>query len=171
MIYTMRCASPLGGLLLAARDGALIGLWLDGQKYFPDFSRVEVCESRQEPALLAAHRWLEAYFAGERPDISALPLSPESSDFRRRVWEKLRAIPYGQVRTYSEIARELARDRGTDSACARAVGGAVGHNPISIIVPCHRVVGANGSLTGYAGGVERKRWLLRHEGADAALIG
>lgn len=166
MIYTTQCASPLGVLLLAERDGALTGLWMEGQKYFPALTQEQARPCPDSPVLRAAGKWLDAYFAGERPEISALPLSPEGSDFRRRVWEKLCAIPYGQVKTYGQIARELERERGMWSACARAVGGAVGRNPVSIIIPCHRVVGSNGSLTGYAGGVERKLWLLRREGAD-----
>lgn len=166
MLYTMLCASPLGELLLAERDGALAGLWMTGQKYYPDLTGEETRESGRESVLLRARSWLDAYFAGERPEPDALPLSPEGSEFRRRVWERLCAIPYGAVISYGEIARELARERGLEAFSAQAVGGAVGHNPISVIIPCHRVVGANGSLTGYAGGVERKLWLLRHEGAD-----
>lgn len=166
MIYTTQCASPLGTVLLAERDGALTGLWMEGQKYFPKLPEGETRRCSDSPVLRAAEKWLDAYFAGERPEISALPLSPEGSGFRRRVWEKLCAIPYGQVRTYGQIARELEREQEMENACARAVGGAVGRNPVSIIIPCHRVVGANGSLTGYAGGVERKLWLLRREGAD-----
>ncbi len=123
-------------------------------------------EGSGEPVLLDARRWLEAYFAGEKPEISALTLAPEGSEFRRRVWRRLCEVPYGGTVSYGELARELARERGLESFSAQAVGGAVGHNPISIIIPCHRVVGAGGNLTGYAGGVERKLWLLRHEGTD-----
>lgn len=165
MIYTMRCISPLGELLLAERDGALIGLWIQGQKYFLASLREEMCENTDRPALNAARSWLDAYFAGERPEINKLTLAPEGSEFRRAVWKKLCGIPCGETRTYGAIARELANERGYESFSAQAVGGAVGHNPISIIIPCHRVVGADGSLTGYAGGVERKLWLLQHEGA------
>lgn len=170
MIYTMGCDSPLGGLLLAARGGALAGLWMDGQKYYPEFPDGEVRDGGHEPVLLDAKRWLEAYFAGERPEISELALAPEGSGFRRSVWKRLCKIPYGEVVSYGEIAQELARERGLESFSAQAVGGAVGHNPISIIIPCHRVVGAGGNLTGYAGGVERKLWLLRHEGADTGRL-
>lgn len=166
MIYTAQYASPLGALLLAERDGALTGLWMEEQKYFPTLPEGETRPWPDSPVLRAAEKWLDAYFAGERPEISELPLSPEGSRFRRRVWEKLCGIPYGEVRTYGQIARELEREQAMESACARAVGCAVGRNPVSIIIPCHRVVGANGSLTGYAGGVERKLWLLRLEGAD-----
>lgn len=168
MVYTRLCSSPLGSLLLAERDGALTGLWMEGQKYFPSLSEQETRPCSNSPVLRAAEKWLTAYFAGEKPEISALPLSPEGSVFRRKVWERLCAIPYGQVRTYGEIARELAEESGTERSRARAVGGAVGHNPISIIIPCHRVVGADGTLTGYAGGVHRKLWLLRHEESDFA---
>lgn len=170
MIYTTQCASPLGVLLLAERDGALTGLWMEGQKYFPALPHGQTRPCPDSTVLRAAAEWLDAYFAGERPEISALPLSPEGSGFRRRVWEKLCAIPYGQVRTYGQIARELEREQVIKSACARAVGGAVGRNPVSIIIPCHRVVGSDGSLTGYAGGVERKLRLLRLEGADLSSL-
>lgn len=111
-------------------------------------------------------KWLDRYFAGERPSVTELRLAPEGSGFRREVWEMLCEIPYGQVTTYGTIAQRIAARRGGGGSWAQAVGGAVGHNPISIIIPCHRVVGADGSLTGYAGGIERKRWLLSHEGAD-----
>ncbi len=168
MTYTVRVESPVGGLLLAARGGALVGVWMEGQKYFPDFSGEEVRDGAGEPVLTGARRWLEAYFAGERPEISALTLAPEGSEFRKRVWQRLCEVPYGEVVSYGAIARELARERGVNSFSAQAVGGAVGHNPISIIIPCHRVVGAGGNPTGYAGGVERKLWLLRHEGVDVS---
>lgn len=166
MIYTANLSSPLGELLLAERGGALIGLWMYGQKYFPAPFREEARENADRPVLNAARLWLEAYFAGERPEISSLPLAPEGSGFRRSVWKRLCEIPFGETRSYGGIAREIALERGQESFSPQAVGGAVGHNPISIIIPCHRVVGANGSLTGYAGGVERKLWLLRHEGVD-----
>lgn len=168
MIYMTRYSSPLGELLLAERDGALVGLWLRGQKYFPDLRQEETGQCDSRTVLSEAKLWLDAYFKGGRPEISLLPLAPEGSEFRRRVWKRLCAIPYGETVSYGEIARDLARERGTETFSAQAVGGAVGHNPVSIIIPCHRVVGSNGSLTGYAGGVERKLWLLRHEGADTS---
>ena len=149
--------SPLGKMLLAADDGDLMGAWFYGQRYFARglddaerFERVEI------PALTAARRWLDAYFAGERPDVASLPLAPRGTAFQRRVWSALLAIPYGETCTYGELAAELG-------SSPRAIGTAVGKNPISVIVPCHRVLGAGGSLTGYAGGLDRKRALLELE--------
>lgn len=113
----------------------------------------------------AAVRWLDRYFAGENPEVTSgrPPLSLEGTNFQKEVWELLLEIPYGKTTTYGEIARELARRRGVKTMSAQAVGGAVGHNKISILVPCHRVVGADGKLTGYAGGIERKQWMLEME--------
>lgn len=160
MIYTLYYDSPIGRLLLAERDGSLIGLWMEGQKYFPELSG----DCRQPtPVLQKAVQWLDRYFRGEKPQIRELPLAPEGSSFRREVWDILCTIPYGQTTTYGRIAAELSRRRGTAAMSAQAVGGAVGHNPISIIIPCHRVVGTDGSLTGYAGGLEQKKWLLDFE--------
>ncbi len=165
MIRLACCDSPLGRLTLAGEDGALTGLWLEGQKYFGATLPGDAVEE-DLPVFREARRWLDRYFAGERPAIGELPLAPAGSSFRRLVWELLREIPYGEVITYGALAREAARRMGRESMSAQAVGGAVAHNPISIIIPCHRVVGADGSLTGYAGGVRRKLWLLRHEGAE-----
>jgi len=165
MIQTLRYASPIGPLLVAEKDGSLIGLWIEGQKYFPTL-RNEWKENPDAPALVAAARWLDAYFAGRAPSAGALPLRPEGSPFRQAVWKLLRDIPYGQVTTYGQLAQRLAAQRGVPHLSAQAVGGAVGHNPLSILIPCHRVVGADGSLTGYAGGIERKKALLTLEGVD-----
>lgn len=166
MIYTMYCDSPIGRLLLAGKNSALIGVWLEGQKYFLGTLRNEVKEDNNSPILLQTKKWLERYFANEKPSVGELPLAPIGSEFRKEVWKILCEIPYGEVTTYGEIARKLVIQRGLSSMSAQAVGGAVGHNPISIIVPCHRVVGANGSLTGYAGGLDNKIKLLVHEGVD-----
>lgn len=166
MTDTMYCDSPVGRLLLAGRDGALVGLWIEGQKYFQEPLKGEMRENPGSPILNQAKQWLERYFRGERPPIRELNLAPEGSEFRREVWKILCEIPYGQVTTYGEIAKKIAARRGSEHNWAQAVGGAVGHNPISIIIPCHRVVGADGSLTGYAGGVEKKQRLLTHEGVD-----
>lgn len=160
MIYTMRYDSPLGGLLLAASAEALAGLWMEGQKYFP--AALEGTENAGHPPLRQAAAWLDRYFAGARPESGELTLAPAGSDFQRAVWDLLRRIPYGETVTYGELA--LAAGRGRTSA--QAVGGAVGRNPISIIIPCHRVVGAGGSLTGYAGGIGKKVRLLTHEGVN-----
>ena len=164
MTYTQHCDSPLGGILLAADDVGLTGLWFDGQKYFARGLSNERIE--QETSVLAeAKRWLDIYFTGKKPDFTP-PLHPIGSAFRRSVWEILLQIPYGQTTTYGEIARQLAKKQGLERMSAQAVGGAVGHNEISIIIPCHRVVGADGSLTGYAGGIGKKEKLLELERAD-----
>lgn len=153
--------SPLGKCFLADRDGKLAGLWLEHQKYFPkDFSQWQYGDS---PVLEQAKSWLDRYFAGQQPEIRELPLNPAGSEFRREVWEILCRIPYGETVTYGWIGGEIARNRGLEHMSAQAVGGAVGHNPISIIIPCHRVLGADGSMTGYAGGLDRKEWLLKFE--------
>lgn len=159
--------SPLGTITLAAGDDGLKGLWFDAQRYFGgtlDAPLVSMEPSANEH-LDAARTWLDEYFAGHDPDAGRLVLAPIGSEFRQVVWRLLLEIPAGQTRTYGELADEAARMMGREKGSARAVGGAVGHNPISIIVPCHRVVGADGGLTGYAGGIERKLWLLGHEGA------
>ena len=163
MVFIQQYSSPLGGMLLAADDAGLTGAWFEGQKYFAAGLPEERLE-QETPVLAEAARWLDAYFAGEVPDCPP-PLHPAGSAFRQAVWKALLRIPYGQTTTYGAIARQLAEQRVGTRVSARAVGGAVGHNPISVIVPCHRVVGANGSLTGYAGGIERKVRLLELEGA------
>ena len=156
--------SPLGTYVMAEEGGALVGLWLMGQKYFPkELPPVGGGEGELFPR---ARRWLDAYFAGERPEPGELALRPRGSCFAREVWELLLEIPYGETVTYGQLAKELAKRRRLERMSAQAVGGAVGHNPISIIIPCHRVLGAGGRLTGYAGGLETKRRLLELEGAE-----
>ena len=158
-----RYASPLGTIFLAADNGALAGLWLEGQKYFAATLDEAAVERDDLPVFRQAAAWLDAYFAKQPlPDLP--PLAPKGSDFRQAVWRLLLEIPYGQVTTYGALA-QILRDRGI-SAAAQAVGGAVGHNPISLMIPCHRVVGTNGSLTGYGGGIARKVKLLELEHAD-----
>ncbi len=156
--------SPLGELTITANNAGISGLWIAGQKYFMESLPTEPVRQDNFPALQAATAWLKRYFAGERPLIAELPLAPLGSEFRQTVWQLLCEIPYGSTTTYGAIAKEVAARRGLGSMSAQAVGGAVGHNPISIIIPCHRVVGADGSLTGYAGGIEKKIALLRLEG-------
>lgn len=154
--------------MLAADETGLRGLWFDGQKYFARHLSAERIE-QNTPALTEAKRWLDIYFAGKEPDFLP-PLHPTGSAFRQSVWEILLKIPYGQTITYGDIARQLAAKRGLANMSAQAVGGAVGHNEISVIIPCHRVVGANGSLTGYAGGIDKKIKLLKLERADMAQL-
>lgn len=170
MLYTTRVASPVGNLFLAAEEKNLVGLWLEGQKYFGYGISEPFVEQESHPVLLESLEWLERYFFGEQPDVSQLPLAPRGSEFRKSVWKILCTIPYGKTVTYGEIAGELCRIMGRDHMSAQAVGGAVGHNPISILIPCHRVVGTDGRLTGYAGGVEKKRWLLEHEGVKLSPL-
>ena len=152
----IRYRSPLGMLTVAAEGEALTALVFEGQKYVRQHLAGEGQE-RETPVLRTARHWLDAYFAGERPDAAALPLSPRGTDFQRAVWRELRTIPYGETRRYGEIAACLG-------SSARAVGSAVGRNPIALIIPCHRVLGAKAALTGYAGGLDRKETLLALEG-------
>ena len=166
MIYTCKYASPLGSITLAGDGDALTGLWFDGQRYFGSTLPADAKEGRS-PVFDEARRWLDVYFSGHEPDFTP-PLHLAGSPFQRTVWALLGQIPYGETTTYGALAQTLAARVGLASMSAQAVGGAVGHNPVSIIVPCHRVVGADGSLTGYAGGIERKIVLLCLEGADTA---
>lgn len=169
MFYT-EIPSPMGIITLAAKEESLIGLWMEGQKYHGGLIMKELTRKDDLPLFGAARKWLDAYFAGERPAVSSLPLAPIGGDFRQGVWEILCRIPYGELVTYGDIAKEMAAKMNRPSMSSQAVGGAVGHNPISIIIPCHRVVGANGSLTGYAGGVDKKIRLLTLEGADMSRL-
>ena len=164
MTFIQHYNSPLGGILLAADEIGLTGLWFNGQKYFARSLPAGYTE-QNTPALSEAKRWLEVYFTGKKPDFMP-PLHIVGSAFRRAVWEILLQIPYGTTTTYGEIARQLAKKQKLPRMSAQAVGGAVGHNEISIIIPCHRVVGTNGSLTGYAGGIDKKIKLLELEHTD-----
>ena len=156
--------SPVGAITLASDGDSLIGLWNEGQKYHGNTLFKEMVENNDIPLFAAAKQWLDRYFAGQKPDISELPLAPRGGEFRQDVWRILCEIPYGEVITYGDIAKKMAAKMNKKSMSSQAVGGAVGHNPISIIIPCHRVVGSNGSLTGYAGGIDVKRKLLELEG-------
>lgn len=162
MDYRYHYDSPLGGITLASDGEALTGLWFDGQKYFGLTSDKEYTEE-DLPVFREAATWLDTYFSGQDPG-RILPIRTRTTDFRRSVWEILLTIPYGKTMTYGEIASAVAEQKGLKRMSAQAVGGAVGHNPISLIIPCHRVIGSDGSLTGYAGGIERKRKLLEMEG-------
>ncbi len=165
--------SPLGGITLACDEEGLTGLWFDGQKYFgggilkggaKKEQGVEEKEGKRSPVPEQTVKWLDIYFSGREPDFTP-PLHLTGSEFRLAVWELLLGIPYGQTTTYKELAGRIAEQRGIKTMSAQAVGGAVGHNPISIIVPCHRVLGTDGSLTGYAGGIDKKISLLTLEKA------
>lgn len=172
MYYTTTYLSPIGAATLACDgDGShLAGLWLEGQKYFGATLKGAVAENSDLPVFHAAKEWLDRYFAGEKPGALELPLAPMGGEFRQRVWQLLCEIPYGSVTTYGAIAESVAASLKKERMSSQAVGGAVGHNPISIIIPCHRVVGSGGSLTGYAGGIEAKIKLLELEGADLSRL-
>ena len=164
MIHTCTYLSPLGNMLLAADEAGLAGLWFEGQKYFANTLPKETI-SQETPVLTQAKKWLDVYFSGKEPDFTP-PLHPAGSPFRQAVWQILLQIPYGQTMTYGQIAKKMAQIQNAPHMSAQAAGGAVGHNEVSIIIPCHRVVGTNGSLTGYAGGMEKKIALLKLEHAD-----
>lgn len=163
MQYISHYNSELGDILLLADDEGLAGLWFEGQKYYARGLEPGYIE-KDTPVIKAAKNWLVRYFAGEKPDIN-VKLHLKGTDFQLSVWEELCRIPYGRTSTYGQIAEKLASEKGISHMSARAVGSAVGHNPISIFVPCHRVIGSDGSLTGYAGGIDRKKRLLALEGA------
>ena len=155
-MYAVQYDSPVGSLLLTCRDEGLTGIWFDRE--LPDH-----CRQEDHPILQQTQLWLDCYFCGENPSVE-IPLAPEGTEFQIQVWKLLQTIPYGKTKTYGEIAREVASDLGKERMSAQAVGQAVGRNPISILIPCHRCVGSRGRLTGYVGGMDRKIWLLRHEG-------
>ena len=161
MVYTTEYASPLGPITLACDEDAIIGSWFNGQRYFGNILP-EQTEQKEQPLFADAKRWLDVYFSGRAPDFLP-PLRYNSTPFRKTVCEIMLTIPYGRTMTYGEIAAEIARQQGLEKMSAQAVGGAVAHNPISLMIPCHRVVGAGGSLTGYAGGIDRKVRLLALE--------
>lgn len=164
MQYTSAYQSPVGNILLAADEIGLTGLWFNGQKYYADKLDPEH-EEKDLPIFETSKRWLDIYFSGQKPDFMP-PVHLIGSSFRVSVWKLLQQIPYGQTVTYKELAEKIAKKRGLDHMSAQAVGGAVGHNVISVIIPCHRVVGSDGSLTGYAGGLDIKKQLLSLEGVD-----
>lgn len=164
MYYFSEYESPVGTLTIASDGEAICGLWMDGQKYHGGTVPSPMERDDNAAGFAELREWLDAYFAGDTPSTDTLALRPIGSEFRQAVWQELLAIPYGELTTYGKIANTLKAKRG--KASALAVGGAVGHNPISIVIPCHRVVGSDGSLTGYAGGIERKARLLELEGVD-----
>ena len=168
MDYTHHYVSPLGGITLASDGEYLTGLWFDGQKYFADTLSVQR-EEKDLDVFRRTDNWLDIYFSGKEPNFTP-PLRMKGTEFRQEVWQILLTIPFGKTMTYGEIAKILADQRGIKSMSAQAVGGAVGHNPISLIIPCHRVVGTNGALTGYAGGLDKKSWLLDMETQSSVIF-
>lgn len=166
MMYKSYYQSPLGKIVLVSRNNKLIGLWFEGQKYYLGKLKGEIQEKDNEEILVKTKQWLTQYFNSGKPEISKLELELIGSDFAKCVWKKLCDIPYGEVTTYGVLAKNVAKSMNKKTMSAQAVGGAVGHNPISIIIPCHRVVGTNGSLTGYAGGIDKKVKLLELENVN-----
>jgi len=160
--FTAVYPSPLGPLLLASEADSLTGLWLPGQKYYAAGLSADAVEDPDRPILRKTADWLTDYFSGGNPDPGTLPLSPQGTAYQKLIWQLLLMIPFGKTRTYGQVAKEAAKALGRRTS-ARAVGSAVGRNPISIIIPCHRVLGASGALTGYAGGLKSKEWLLSFE--------
>ena len=166
--YKTTIESPIGKITLGSDGESLVGLWTDGQRYFGDTVPNEMLLNDNLNVFTITKDWLNRYFDGMKPQISELPLAPTGGEFRQIVWKLLTEIPYGKVITYGELAQKIAKQRGIEKMSAQAVGGAVGRNPISIIIPCHRVVGANGNLTGFSGGIQMKQQFLQHEGVDTS---
>lgn len=166
MLYRINYESPLGAINVAGDGENIVELWLVGQRGYCSVPEGTGNLTEQIPVLARAKEWLDRYFAGDKPAPRELPLAPVGGAFRQEVWKILCGIPYGELITYGEIAKRIAARRGIEKIAAQAVGGAVGHNPISIVIPCHRVVGAGGNLTGYGGGIALKQALLAHEGVD-----
>ncbi len=164
MQYRSKYQSPLGEIMIAADENDIIGLWFVGQKYFA-FNLDKENEEKDVEIIKCAKKWLDIYFSGKNPDFE-LPLKFIGTNFQKEVWKVISMVPYGKVITYNDIAKKISKEMAVKRMSARAVGKAVGHNPISIIVPCHRVIASNGSLTGYAGGIERKKFLLELENVD-----
>ncbi len=170
MLYLTYYSSPLGQIMLTSDGNNITGLWIEGQKYFAATVNDRLLEESDLPIFTVAKKWLDNYFQGQRPDISDLPLAPEGGEFRQAVWKILCKIPYGELTTYGDIAKKIAKQMNKTTVSSQAVGGAIGHNPIAIIIPCHRVVGKNGSLAGYAGGIDKKIKLLKLEGVDMSTL-
>ncbi len=168
MEYIHHYDSPLGGITIASDGKAITGLWFDGQKYFADILDKDF-EEKELPVFEQTDQWLNIYFSGNAPGFTP-SLKMKTTPFRKAVWEIMLTIPFGQTMTYGMIADRIAKQKGLSRMSAQAVGGAVGHNAISLIIPCHRVVGANGSLTGYAGGLDRKVKLLSLERVDMSAL-
>lgn len=168
--YAMYHHEALGDLTIACDDSGIVGLWIAGQRHFGSSLDTDMVHDEENPVLKQTMEWLHRYFLGNPLPISALPLAPKGTAFQKQVWSALADIPYGKTSTYGAIAARVAQEQGCSHGGTRAVGGAVGRNPISIILPCHRVIGSDGNLTGYAGGIDKKIWLLEHEGVDISKL-
>lgn len=166
IFYKSYYNSPIGKILIVSNNTHLLGVWIENQKYYLETIEQESILDKETETIIKTKKWLDRYFDLKKPNINELMLEPSGGEFRKRVWKILCEIPYGEVITYGDIAKKIAKDLGKKNMSAQAVGGAVGHNPISIIIPCHRVIGKDGNLTGYAGGIEKKIQLLRIEGID-----
>lgn len=162
-MYFTYYESPLGRMLLSGTEEGLSGLWISEQKYYAATMDEEMTQGDDLLLFEQTKKWLDRYFNKEQPDPKELKLAPKGTDFRKTVWDILLKIPYGRTTSYGAIGKSITESRKGSKTSARAVGGAVGHNPISIIIPCHRVVGSDGSLTGFASGLDKKVWLLKHE--------
>lgn len=169
MFFGTKYKSKVGDIVIASDEKSIIGLWFEKQKYIDKTMPADII-FEENSIIKEGIKWLDDYFAGKKPEISDLPLNPFGTDFRKLIWKILLKIPYGETVTYGEIAKEVSQITGKEKMSAQAVGGAVGHNPIGIIIPCHRVVGAGGNLTGYAGGLDKKILLLQHEGVDVTKM-
>ena len=163
MLYKTYYKSPVGNLMLVSDGDNLVGLYMENQKYYLNGLKQELTSKDNLQVFKNKKKWLDRYFEKEKPSIKEIPIAPKGGEFRQKVWKILCEIPNGQTITYGEIAKRIAKQMNKEKMSAQAVGNAVGHNPISIIIPCHRVIGKNGSLTGYAGGIERKKMLLELE--------
>ena len=162
--YKTSYKSPLGIITICCdKQENIVGLWFNGQKYFGDTGNGKAIRKDNLKIFYTTNKWLDKYFKGEKPNIKEIPVKFIGNEFRKSVWKILCKIPYGKVLTYGDIAKQIAKQQGITKMSAQAIGGAVGHNPISIIVPCHRVVGKNGKLTGYAAGIDKKKKLLELE--------
>lgn len=168
--YKTTIESPIGRITLGSDGESIVGLWTEGQRHFGDTVPNEMLPNDNLHVFTITKVWLNRYFDGKKPLISELPLAPIGGDFRQAVWKLLTEIPYGKVITYGELAKIIAEHRGIERMSAQAVGVAVGRNPITIIIPCHRVIGANDNLTGFSGGFQMKLQLLQHEGVDISRL-
>lgn len=170
MYYKSTYESPLGQIVIVSDDETIKGVWFADQKYFASNYDLDTAIDQETPVISQTKSWLDAYFAGENPPVDTSILNPEVTPYRQQVLDALLNVPYGQTISYQEIADQVAINTPGKRGSARAAGGAVGHNPISILIPCHRVVATNGALTGYAGGIDRKIALLALEGFDQSKL-